>query len=231
MSRKHRHKSTHTPQTPAASAAVVEATTPKRGPRRYPVWSARFILGAFVFGLMVTLVLLLIFDHHRRFIKDMEITVTVVAGLLFAVLSVGLYYGARVKKREQMTGDLQTVGSLRGITGSDASGCLDFGNLSFDLGSGGCGEAIAGLVLGVLLLVLLVIGLWLFINVALIVFFLVSLALGWVFHRALRQVFAKSKQCRGDLVNSLYYAAIYTVLYTGWLLAILMLVDKLTKKA
>jgi hypothetical protein len=213
----------------AATTVATPVSSRPRGPRRYPVWSARFLLAAFVFGLMVTLVLLLIFERHRRFIKDMEITVVVVAGLLFAVLSIGLYSGARVKKREQMAGELQTFGSLKGLNGSDASGCLDFGNFSLGLGDG-CGEAMAGLVLGVLLLILLVIGLWLFINVALIVFFLVSLALGWVFHRALRQVFARSKQCRGDLVNSLYYAAIYTVLYTGWLLAILMLVDKLTKR-
>jgi hypothetical protein len=158
----------------------------------------------------------------------MEVTLAVVAAAVFIFLTVGLYSGARVRKREVVAAEFKPVGGFKGLAGSDAGGCLDFGSLSFDLGDG-CGEVIGGLVIGIVLMILLVVGLWLFLNVALIVFFLLSIAVGWVFHRALRQVFAKSRLCRGDLVNSLYYAAIYTLLYTGWLFAVLMLVERLTR--
>jgi hypothetical protein len=159
----------------------------------------------------------------------MEITLTAVALFMFAFLAIGLYYGARIRKKETVHGDLQLVGTGGVFKGSgDASGCLDIGSFA-DLGDG-CSEAIGGIIVGILLLIVLIIGIWVFINVGLIVIFLLSIAVGWIFHRAIRQVFSKSRRCRGDLVNSLYFAAIYTILYTGWLFIILYAADYLMKK-
>jgi hypothetical protein len=41
-----------------------------------------------------------------------------------------------------------------------------------------------------------------------------------VFYLALRQVFARSRVCRGNLGKSVGYALLYTALYTGWLFAL-----------
>ena len=66
--------------------------------------------------------------------------------------------------------------------------------------------------------------LWLFLQFAAVVFFIVMTAIYWVLHLALRQVFAHSKACQGDAVHSLGYATLYTGLYTGWLFALLLIV-------
>lgn len=86
------------------------------------------------------------------------------------------------------------------------------------------------IVLGVVVSILLVVLLVVFVNLAIGVFFLFMLAVGWIFHRALRTVFARSKRSRGDILASLGYAAFYTILYTGWLLAILLGVDWLRSR-
>src|SRR5688500_12660116 len=117
-------KSTSRPHRSAAATVLHYARRP-RGPRRYPVWSARWLFAMFMVGLIATFTLLLVFDNHKRFIRDMEITVVVVAGMLFAMLTIGLYSGARVRKREDMAGELKTIGSLKDLGNSDAGGCLE----------------------------------------------------------------------------------------------------------
>lgn len=61
-----------------------------------------------------------------------------------------------------------------------------------------------------------------FVNVIWIVVPALCVAVFWVFNRALRQVFARSRQCGHRTGPSLGYAAFYTFLYTGWLFAILV---------
>jgi hypothetical protein len=206
-------------RTRAAARATAYAAAVRRRMRRYPVWSARVVLAVAVAGVAVVAPLVLLVGH-RRLLVDMEFLVGVVAMAMFLFLAVGLYKGVRVRKKEAMAGDLQFVGA-----DWMPSNLSDIGSFDAD----GCGGIIGGILLALALLVLLVVGLWLFVNVALVVFFLLSLALGWVFQRALRQVFAKSRRCRGDLAASLGYAAWYTFLYTGWLFAALMLADRLGK--
>lgn len=185
--------------------------------RRYPIWSARAILGVGLIAVIIATILTLALGHQRLLV-ELELTLGIVAIGLFLFLTTGLYLGARVRKNEQLVGELKLVDT--GV------GNLDVGS-GIDLTSGaddplGCLFAV---IVGVLLSVLIVILMLLFLNLAAIVFFLFMLAVGWIFHRALRNVFAKSKRCRGDLLASIAYAGMYTLLYTGWLLAILMAVD------
>lgn len=225
-----RSKSKNVPAaaSPAAAAPTESARQNRKG-KRYPVWSVRWLFVSFVIGVAVTILLVILFDRHHHIVRDMEITLALVAALLFIFMSIGLYCGARVRKSESITSGYQFVSGPGFLKGTDASGCLDVGDL-FSGSSEGCGEALGGLVIGILLLILLVVGLWLFLNVAIIVMFLLSVAVGWAFHRAFRQVFARSRKCRGDLVSSLYFAAVYTFLYTGWLFLILWATDFLMKR-
>jgi hypothetical protein len=62
------------------------------------------------------------------------------------------------------------------------------------------------------------------------VFALVVLAVFWVFNRALRQVFARSRQCHGRLAPSLGYALVFTILYTGWLFALVWGVHRIAAR-
>lgn len=205
----------------ARSAAAAAVTAARQRMRRYPVWSVKMILAVFVVGTLVAAPFVFWFGQ-RRLLQEMEVLLAIVAAGMFLFLAVGLFRGVRIRKREEVAGKFELVGGLGKNWGSG----FDLMDLS---GSGGCGDIVGGIILGIVLLVVLVVGIWLFINVALIVFFLLSIAVGWVFQRALRQVFAKSRVCRGKATTSLLYAAWYTFLYTGWLFALLMLVDRMTR--
>jgi len=189
--------------------------------RRYPIWSAKVIVSIALIGVILT-ALLVILMGHQRLLVELEMTLGIVAGGLFLFLTTGLYLGARVKKHEPLAGDLAFYTGENVFNRADVSSGFDIG----DVGGGddllGC---LLGIVVGILLSVLVVVLLVVFINLAIVVFFLFMLAVGWIFHRALRTVFARSKRCRGDLLASLGYAAFYTFLYTGWLLAILLAVE------
>lgn len=186
--------------------------------RRYPIWSVRSVVAVGLIGFALTAGLVLAMGPGRL-VTRLEVTLAVVAAALFLFLAVGLYSGARVRKREKVAGELKLVD----VPDVDVSP-LDVAGAADD--PLGC---VAGLILGVLLSGVLVVVLFVFLNVAGILFFLLVLTTGWLFHRALRQVFAKSRRCRGDLPASLLYAGWYTLLYTGWLLAVLVLVDRLNR--
>ena len=195
----------------------------RRRERRYPIWSAKAIMGVGLLAVAVATILTLTLGH-RSLLVELEMTLTVVAIGLFLFLAIGLYSGARVKKHEPLAGELK-------LYGGDGLGDHASGLEIPDIGGGddvlGCLLAIVVGILGTLLVILL---LFLFINLAIVVVFLFMVAVGWIFHRALRNVFAKSKRCRGDILASTGYAAFYTVLYTGWLLAILLGVDWLKSR-
>ena len=192
--------------------------------RRYPIWSVRSVVAVGLLGFALTAGLVLLMGPGRL-ITRLEVTLAVVAGALFLFLAVGLYSGARVRKREDVAGELKLVDMPE--TGGHSDGSW----FDFDVGGGddGCLGILFGLLALLLLPFLVVLLLVLVANVGLILFFLVALMTGWLFHRALRQVFAKSRRCRGDLPASLLYAGWYTLLYTGWLFAVLVLVDRLNK--
>jgi hypothetical protein len=184
------------------------------------------ILALYLAGVAVAAPLVLVFGH-RRLLAEFEILLAVVAGGTFVMLAWGLYSGAHVRKREDVAGELKMVGGGAGWAPDALPDLADIG--SGCAGDGGCLDWVAALLLALVLMVVLAVGLWLFVNVALIVFFLLATAVGWVLQRALRQVFARSRRCRGDLAASLAYAGWYTLLYTGWLFAALALADRLVR--
>lgn len=203
-------------------------TKPRRAPklrtafrqreRRYPIWSGKSII---MVGLIAAVVtgLVVMMTSQKSLLVELEMMLAIVAAGLFAFLSAGLYFGVRIKKREVLADNLklydgtgldshQIIGDVAGAA-DDPLGCL------------------LGLVLGLLVSVLFTLLILIFVNVAIVLLFLFMLLVGWVFHRALRTVFACSRQCRGKLLPSIGYAGFYTILYTGWLLGILLAVDYL----
>ena len=83
-----------------------------------------------------------------------------------------------------------------------------------------------GVLLSIVVMFLLIVFFWLLVNALWPLIMLIAVALFWVFNRALRQVFARSRQCKGNLAASLGYALVYTTLYTGWLMALIWLVKR-----
>ena len=89
------------------------------------------------------------------------------------------------------------------------------------------GEGLAGVLLSILLWVVMYIVFLLLLLFLEVLFwfslFILIMMLYWVFFSALKQVFNKAAQTRGNLVLALAYALGYTLVYTGWLFGIVFL--------
>ena len=189
----------------------------------YPVWSVKSIGWLSLTTVIVTATIVAV-SGKRSLIVELEWTLGVVAAALFAMLAVGLYRGARLREKEAPSAELTKV-DLSDWTPD--SGMPDF-DCPLDVVDGGgdelgCLGVIAGVVLSLVAFVALFLLLWVFLQVAVIVLFVVMTAIYWVLHLALRQVFAHSEDCHGNLARSVGFATLYTVLYTGWLFGLLVL--------
>jgi len=91
------------------------------------------------------------------------------------------------------------------------------------------GEGIVGMILSILLWIVMSIlfVVLLFFLEAIVLFSLFAMLgmLYWVFFRALKFIFKKSKETRNNLVKSFIYAVGYTILYTGWIFGMVYLTE------
>jgi hypothetical protein len=55
--------------------------------------------------------------------------------------------------------------------------------------------------------------------------FIILTMLYWIFFSALKFVFNKSKDTKGDIVISVTYSLTYTLLYVGWIFGIVYLTE------
>lgn len=161
------------------------------------------VLTAIIVVFMITSLVLAFAGNGSSYLR-LEVSLGIIAGLLYMLLGVGLYQGARVIKERI---------SFNGLEHADPA-VLAEGLASID--------DLAGL------------GLWLAATVALILLqllasgllVLIFASLTFIIYRALRLIFFKHRQCRGSLRLSLRYAALYTFLYTSWLLGLLTALHK-----
>lgn len=186
-------------------------------PPRYLLWSPKAI--AFISIPVVLITALLVFWLSSRSIfVELQITLSLIALGLFIFLAVGLYRGVRLEKPGKAdlpepsgfdaaaiftpTGDLPKVDidvpSLPD-SGDDLVGCL------------------VSIVFWLVVSVVIVALLWLIQQFIILTLPALVVLLYWIFYRALRVVFSKSRVCRNKLWLSLGYSFLYTFLYTGWL--------------
>ncbi|MCG0017024.1 hypothetical protein [Winogradskyella immobilis] len=132
-------------------------------------------------------------------------------------MTYGLYKGIGLiddfpKFRNFKTGDL---------TGSTSP--------TMDIPSVEIGDGIAGLILSILLWI----GMSILFVVLLIVLeavfwfslFIILAMLYWIFFRALKFVFSKSKDTKGDIGISAVYSLTYTLIYISWIFGIVYLTE------
>lgn len=191
---------------------------------RYPLWSAKAIL---LISLPVAIITLLLVSllSNRSFLTELEITLGIVSFGLFIFLAFGLYRGVRLEKPIQA--DLDTPSFAAFDPALSFVPVLDAPKLNVDIPNlGDAGDDIVGCLVSILLWIaisiVLVIAFWLLAQLVAFVLPWILLALYWVFYRALRVVFAKSRTCRGKLGLSLGYSLLYTLLYVGWMFVILI---------
>ncbi|MGB3607529.1 hypothetical protein [Psychroserpens sp.] len=176
-----------------------------------------FIVSLLVIGITILTVYLTGENYDRNAIMNSYLSLSIIGTTLFLFITYGLYYGIGLKDnfpkfREFKTGDF--------IAQSGTTPNLP----SIEVGDG-----IGGFIMSILLWI----GMTILIFVLLILleaFFWVSIfiilaMLYWMFFRALKLVFSKSKDTKGNIRMSICYALMYSILYLGWMFAIVYLTE------
>lgn len=174
----------------------------------------------FIVSIIVILVTILIvyfsgLDDNRSITSNFYLSLSIIGFCLFSFMSFGLYRGIGLiddfpKKKVSDSSDFFTNGAE----------LPDLPDIGFDDGLGGIFVSLIFWVLMTIALFLSLIILDLFFVYTL---FLMLTMLYWLFFRALKLVFNKSKITKGNLSKSMMYAFGYTLLYTGWLYGLVFL--------
>ncbi len=182
---------------------------------RYPIWSARTITFTSLAVLLTSVLMIFLVGDQSPLLK-VELLTAIMALLMFTFLSCALFKGVRVRKREK-------IPELTAIGEAFKQNENMFGDVPFK--AVGAADDLAGLAVGLMMfVVLLVVGLVLLpliMNVLWVGVFMVIAAAFWIVHRGLRYVLIYSRSTRGDLGKSVWYALRYTMVYSGWLFALL----------
>ena len=174
----------------------------------YPetIWNLSTVVWiSFIIILSVSLTIMLI--SKKSIYDEIEYIIVVVAIILFIFLATGLYSGAKMRGKP-------TAPKLKflGKTFDFASG-IDV--LDFD------GGPLAWLFTTIIIVVLF----GLFSTIVWAMFLILVFLFSWVIYRTVRLVLIKGFLCKGDLRKSILVAAQYTLLYTGWILGIVWLLE------
>lgn len=175
---------------------------------------------------LVTLALVALVSRSS-FLRELEITLGIVAAGLFIFLAVGLYRGVRLE--EPVVEDPHKPFGSEGFDVGSAVGlatALPAPDLKLDIADmGDSGNDLVGclvsIVLWIVIAIVLAVLFWVLVQALAFVLPWVLLALYWLFYRALKVVFEKTAVTRGKLAPSLGYALLFTLLYTGWLFLLL----------
>lgn len=176
-----------------------------------------FIVSLFVIGITILTVYLTGVNYNRSLTSNLYLSLGIIATALFLFMTYGLYTGIGLidnfpKFRNFQTGDLTS-----GVS-------LDIDIPSIDVVDG-----IGGLILSVALWIVMSILFVVLLIVLEAVFwfslFIIFAMLYWIFFRALKFVFNKSKDTKGDIGISVVYSLTYTLLYIGWIFGIVYLTE------
>lgn len=149
--------------------------------------------------------------------SNLYLSLGIIATALFLFMTYGLYSGIGLidnfpKFRNFKSGDF--------IANSGTGPTMELPSV---------GDGIGGLILSILLWI----GMSILFVILLIVLeavfwfslFIILAMLYWIFFRALKFVFNKSKDTKGDIGISAVYSLTYTLLYVGWIFGIVYLTE------
>ncbi|WP_431157813.1 hypothetical protein [Winogradskyella poriferorum] len=176
-----------------------------------------FIVSLFVIGITVLTVYLTGINYNRSLTSNLYWSLGIIATALFLFMTYGLYTAI---------GLIDDFPKFQKFEGGNI-----IGNASptFDIPSIDVGDGIGGLLLSIVLWIIMSILFVVLLVVLEAVFwfslFIILAMLYWIFFRALKFVFSKTKDTRGDLGISAVYALTYTLLYVGWIFGIVYLTE------
>lgn len=150
---------------------------------------------------------------HRSIIENSFYSLSILSLCFSIFLTTGLYNGLNIV--DNLSHKLEV--SWRKNKKGGESSFLDLPTVE----TPDVGDGIEGVIIGILLWILVTIlltALLFFLSTFLWASFIVfTIAIYWIFIRALKLVFSKSAICKDDLFKSMRYGLSYTLLFTGWL--------------
>ncbi len=178
-----------------------------------------FVVSILVIGITFLTVYLSGINYSRSVASNLYWSLSIIGIALFLFMTYGLYKGVGIvdnfpKFRSYKSGDFLPAG----------------GDIpDWDMPDVDVGDGIGGLIMSILLwigmTILFFIVLFLLEAVFWLSIFIIMGMLYWIFFRALRVVFSKSKETQGDIVVSAGYSLMYTTLYLGWIFGIVYLTE------
>ena len=176
-----------------------------------------FIVSLLVIGITILTVYLTGENYNLTITGNLYLSLSIIGTTLFLFMTYGLYYGIGLKDnfpkfREFKTGDL-----------------IAQSGTTPDLPSMEVGDGIGGLIMSILLWIGMTILIFILLTLLEAFFwisiFIILAMLYWIFFRALRLVFSKSKDTKGDIGISAIFSLTYSVLYLGWIFGIVYLTE------
>jgi len=156
-------------------------------------------------------------NYNRTITSNTYLSLSIIGTALFLFMTYGLYFGIGLadnfpKFRNFKTGDyIASSGSIPGVPPIEV------------------GDGIGGLILSILLWIGMTILMFILLILLEAVFwisiFIILAMLYWVFFRALKFVFSKSKETKDNIGISAVYSLMYTSLYLGWIFGIVYLTE------
>lgn len=158
-------------------------------------------------------------NYNRSITSNLYISLAIIGIFLFLFMTYGLYKGINV---------IDNFPKFRNFkTGEFIPSSGEFPDI--DMPSIDSGDGISGLIISILLwigmAVLFFILLILLEALFWVSIFIILAMLYWIFFRALRFVFSKSSETKGDIGISAIYSITYSILYLGWIFGIVYLAE------
>ena len=176
-----------------------------------------FIVSLIVIGITILTVYLSGINYNRSLTSNLYWSLSLIATALFLFMTYGLYKGVGL------------VDDFPKFKNFKRGEFINNTTPTFDAPVVSVGDGIGGFILSILLWIgmsiLFVILLLLLEAIFWFSLFIILAMLYWVFFRALKFVFSKSKDTKGNLGVSALYSCTYTLLYVGWLFGIVYLTE------
>jgi hypothetical protein len=185
---------------------------------RYQLLSARTVTLLSVITILVVFALAFLLGH-RSLLVEVERSVGILSIGLFLFLSHFLYRGVRVKNEPLVR---ERWKPIQGSDFTDVMSNLPDVTPSFEL----VGEGLGGIILSILSWIVFIIVIFLLLyvlaNMVWGIIFVLAVIVYWIFYRALRLAFIKSRSCKGKVLFSLGYGLMYTIMYMSWVYGALL---------
>ncbi len=156
-------------------------------------------------------------NYNRSVSSNLFLSLSIIGTALFLFMAYGLYTGIGLTDNFPKFKAYKTGGILPNAGTAPSLPSIEIG------------DGIAGLFLSILLWIGMTILIFVFLIVLEAFFwlsiFIILAMLYWLFFRALKLVFSKSIDSKGDLKISILYSLAYSALYVGWIFGIVYWVE------